>query len=166
MYRKMNENTLIGENVRVEKNSLYNPVSLHIDINNVNSVVSTYSQIQRPPTPDSCIICFDVCGDLVEGSTLLMPTCGCKYLVHKRCLLDWMYKKEGEPACITCNSKCQIQETVMIQEIIERREREAEVEIADHNIESAEQRISRLCKTFALLIIFLTVCWILIISFT
>ena len=43
MYRKMNENTLIGENVRVEKYSLYNPVSLHIDINNVNSVVSLHT---------------------------------------------------------------------------------------------------------------------------
>ena len=63
MYERMNENN----DINIMKD---NRVSLHIDINNIESVVATRPVIPRPPSPDTCIICFDGCGHLTGEYTV------------------------------------------------------------------------------------------------
>lgn len=147
MYERMNENNSINKMID-------NRASLHIDINNIGSVVSTNPVVQRPPTPDACIICFETCGNLVDGSSLVITECGCKYVVHEECFYDWMRKKQGLPACIACNTECFL-----------KRELELQDEEARRAMQSRNNRVrhKRLCYTFAYTVLFFIILWFLIV---
>ena len=52
-----------------------------------------------------CIICMDNCNeepDIYPINSLegLVKICGCKYNVHKMCILDWIKNK---PVCVICD---------------------------------------------------------------
>ncbi len=149
MYSRMGENTNNKNN--------YNSVSLHIDIENIGSVVSTTHVQHRPPSPDSCIICFDTSGVLVQGSSLIISECACNYLVHEQCLHDWMIKKQGLPACIACNTEC------FLKSELEAADEEARQIMQQANI---EQRNKRICSKIGYVIILFAILWILIIVIT
>ena len=90
MYERMSDNTVIGTTIDSTSGK---QLSLYIDTD-ATSVITTERIIHRPPSPESCIICFDVAGDLVKSNTLVMSESGCSYLVHKKCLHDRIMKKE------------------------------------------------------------------------
>ena len=147
MYERMNENN----DINIMKD---NRVSLNIDINNIESVISTNTVIQRPPSPDACIICFDTCGELVQGSSLVITECGCKYVVHEECFYDWMRKKQGLPACIACNTDCFLKRELEMQDEAARRIIQRE---------NSRVRTKRLCVTIGYTILFFFILWLLII---
>ena len=150
MYERMNENN----DINIMKD---NRVSLHIDINNIESVVATRPVIPRPPSPDTCIICFDGGGELVDGSSLVITECGCKYVVHEECFYDWMRKKQGLPACIACNTQCFLKQELEMQD-------EAARQIIQR--ENSRLRTKRLCATIGYTIVAFTVLYIMIVLMT
>jgi len=145
----MSDKTVIGTTI---DSTTGKQLSLYIDTN-ADSVVTTENMIHRPPSPDSCIICFDTSGDLVRSNTLVISECGCSYLVHKKCLHDWMRKKEGDPACITCNTEC-----IVIHDY-EEEDQLARLEMQ----EEREDRNKRLCIGFFYAVVVLVILWIMII---
>ena len=149
MYERMSDKTVIGTTIDSTSGK---QLSLYIDTDAAN-VIDTESMIHRPPSPESCIICFDVAGDLVKSNTLVMSECGCSYLVHKRCLHDWMRKKEGNPACITCNTEC-----IVIHDY-EEEDRLARLEME----EEQENRHKRLCIGFFYGMVVFVILWVMII---
>lgn len=147
MYESMNENNCI--NIRID-----NRASFHIDINNVGSAITTNPVIQGPATPDECIICFETCGDLVDGSSLVIPKCGCKYVIHEECFYEWIRKKQGFPVCIACNTNCFIKRELEIQNEEARR-----IQIENNRI-----RNIKICYTIGYTItFFIVLCFIIII---
>ena len=85
MYERMGDKTVIGTTMDATSGK---QLSLYIDTD-VDNMITTERSIHRPPSPDSCIICFDTSGILVRNNTLIMSECGCSYLIHKKCLHDW-----------------------------------------------------------------------------
>ena len=147
MYERMNENNCI--NKMKGKQS-----SLNIDINNIESIATINSIIQRPPTPDACIICFDTCGELVDGSSLVITECGCKYVVHEECFYDWMRKKQGLPACIACNTEC------FLKQELETQDEEARRIIQREN---SRLRTKKICTTIGYIVMVFCILYIMII---
>jgi len=53
---------------------------------------------------------------MVKGTDLIISECGCNYDVHKDCMMDWLNKKNGDPACITCNSVAFLREELELED--------------------------------------------------
>lgn len=55
----------------------------------------------------NCLICLDesetIDNNLKKGTDVFLTNCDCVYLVHTKCIDEWISVKGNEQVCINCN---------------------------------------------------------------
>lgn len=61
---------------------------------------------------DQCIICYDTNNEaLCKGTDLFDSSCNCKYMVHKKCIQEWINMQNTTSCyCICCNSSATLKD--------------------------------------------------------